>query len=50
MGEDLITRRLNRVRDLLDDLDKVTDDETVDEFNERIDDLEYDLKEAFRHD
>lgn len=50
MGEDLITRRLNRVRDLLDDLDKVADDETVDEFNERIDDLEHDLKEAFRHD
>lgn len=47
MGESLIEQRIQEVRDLLDDLSLVADDETVDHFEERLDELESELKEAF---
>lgn len=47
MGDELIERRIDGVRRLLDDLGRVADEETVEEFEGRLDQLEDDLKAAF---
>lgn len=49
MGDDLIRVRVNQVRDLLDDLEQVQDEETVQEWETRLDRLQRDLEWDFGH-